>query len=125
MHVATNITATPQPTTPIFLTLSQLLSRATKAINAEFTAAQWVLVEVTNVTINIKSGHCYLELVEPDNKSTSKSQAKAVIWKPEYHIVTDFENATGIKLDKGINLLVAVEIDGVWRYVCYRCAWKL
>ena len=69
----------------------------------------WVSAEIAELKSN-RSGHCYLELVEPDEQSQSgsgaKAQARAVIWKNLYpRLAAKFEQATGRALAASLKVL--------------------
>lgn len=74
----------------------------------------WVSAEISELKVNA-SGHCYMELVEREQNSTSgsaaKAQARAVIWKNRFpHLATKFESATGRRLAAAMKVLVEVSV---------------
>lgn len=74
----------------------------------------WVSAEISELKVNA-SGHCYMELVEREQNSTSgsaaKAQARAVIWKNRFpHLAAKFESATGRQLAAAMKVLVEVSV---------------
>ena len=74
----------------------------------------WVSAEISELKVNA-SGHCYMELVEREQNSTSgsaaKAQARAVIWKSRFpHLAAKFESATGRRLAAAMKVLVEVSV---------------
>lgn len=75
----------------------------------------WVSAEISELKVNA-SGHCYMELVEREQNSTSgsaaKAQARAVIWKNRFpHLAAKFEAATGRRLAAAMKVLVEVSVS--------------
>ena len=75
----------------------------------------WVSAEIMELKIN-NSGHCYIELVEqPENSSTAggvKAQARGVIWKSRVpSLLGKFEKATGRRLAATMKVLVQVSVS--------------
>ena len=74
----------------------------------------WVSAEISELKVNA-SGHCYMELVEREQNSTSgsaaKAQARAVIWENRFpHLAAKFESATGRRLAAAMKVLVEVSV---------------
>ena len=74
----------------------------------------WVSAEISELKVNY-SGHCYLELVEKEQNSSSgsavKAQVRAVIWKSQYpRLAAKFEAATGRALAAAMKVLVQVTV---------------
>ena len=74
----------------------------------------WVSAEISELKVNY-SGHCYLELVEKEQNSSSggavKAQVRAVIWKSQYpRLAAKFEAATARKLAASLKVLVQVTV---------------
>lgn len=74
----------------------------------------WVSAEISELKVNY-SGHCYLELVEKEQNSSSgsavKAQVRAVIWKSQYpRLAAKFEAATGRALSAAMKVLVQVTV---------------
>ncbi len=75
----------------------------------------WVSAEIAELKVN-NSGHCYIELVEKDENSSSgtqaKAQAKAVIWRSRFpSLASKFERDTGRQMCATMKVLVQVAIS--------------
>ncbi|MCH5331344.1 MAG: exodeoxyribonuclease VII large subunit [Alistipes sp.] len=95
------------------ITLSLLQAAIRETLEERFPAPLWVCAEIADVKINSSSGHCYMELVEKDEKSDSvaRAQARAVIWRSNYmRIAGLFEAASGSRLERGIKILVRATV---------------
>lgn len=70
-----------------------------------------VVAEIADIKEN-RSGHCYLELVEKqETDDTVIASARATIWAYTYRMLKPyFETSTGKTLQRGIKILVRVEI---------------
>ncbi|MDL2256924.1 exodeoxyribonuclease VII large subunit [Bacteroidales bacterium OttesenSCG-928-I14] len=95
-----------------FLTLSQLSSFITEAVDAYLPDNYWVLAETSDVRYN-KNGHCYLELIEKKEGSEAiVSKARANIWSNVFGILKPyFESKTGQAFVSGIKVLVKVAVN--------------
>lgn len=93
-------------------TLSQLQSRIKGALSAEFTAPVWITAEISELKVNCRSGHCYLQLVEKGGRNgVPQAQASAVIWAGQYGMLSSyFRGATGEELSAGMNVLLSVTV---------------
>ena len=72
----------------------------------------WVFAEISELKINA-SGHCYLELVEKDEKTEFlKARSRATIWSSTFRMIRAyFESTAGMELSPGMKVLVKVTID--------------
>lgn len=72
----------------------------------------WVSAEVADIKINA-SGHCYIELIEKDEKSgATVAQARATIWRSQVmNTVGRFERETGQRLVKGLKILFRATVQ--------------
>ena len=100
---------TEQPSTPEYVSLSQLLSDVKGAVSKAFPRPQWVLVEITGINLS-KEGHRYISIVEAQSTVDSKHKPKttANIWSYKAHLVKKFQDATGIELSAGISVVLLV-----------------
>ena len=75
-------------------------------------AAYWVRSEISEIKVNT-NGHCYLELVEKDEKSDyPKARSRATIWASAFRMIRPyFESTAGTALSAGIKILVKVTVD--------------
>ena len=91
--------------------LSELTSHIEKTIRVNFDENIWIRAEISE--LREKGGHCYLELIEKDEKSdTLKARVKASIWANSYRLLKPFfEETTGQPLRPGLSILVAVMVE--------------
>lgn len=74
-----------------------------------------VAAEIASARMDQK-GHCYLELIEQDDKGII-AQMRATIWAYQYRIISSrFTKATGMQLSKGIRVLLGIEVSFHERY---------
>ena len=90
-----------------YLTLSQFNSFVASLIQVDATADVWVTAEISD--FSVRGGHCYLELVEKDDTSSTIARARAIIWANNfYRIRAFFEQETGQNLQAGIKIMALV-----------------
>ena len=66
---------------------------------------QWVVAETSDV--RVVRGHCYMELVEKDERGTMLAKANAVAWANVFDALNDkFVRATGSPIKTGMKVLV-------------------
>src|ERR1700690_1256036 len=86
------------------LSLYALTGLIRSAIMDTLPDAYWVIAEIADIKQNQK-GHCYLDLVEKNNKATV-AQIKANIWSYEYRTISNrFRKATNEPLRQGMKIL--------------------
>ncbi|MDR0982359.1 MAG: exodeoxyribonuclease VII large subunit [Culturomica sp.] len=94
------------------LSLYELNLQIKSVLKREFPFEVWVTAEITGIQEN-RSGHCYLELAdkpEGDDKKTN-AVARATIWSYNYGMLRSyFMSQTGRNLEKGMKILVCVEV---------------
>ena len=91
--------------------LYQLNTLVKQALKNRFPDTFLVVAEIADVKEN-RSGHCYLELVEKrEGDDAVIATARATIWAFTYRMLKPyFETTTGKSLQRGIKVLVSVEI---------------
>lgn len=91
--------------------LYQLNSLVKQELKNRFPDTFLVVAEIADVKEN-RSGHCYLELVEKrESDDAVIATARATIWAFTYRMLKPyFETTTGKSLQRGIKVLVSVEI---------------
>ena len=94
---------------PNSVTLSTYLNNVQQVIKTHCADAIWVRAEITNCSS--KGGHYYLELAEKDPDTHQRIAAtKAIIWQfVARRIIIKFEQETGIKFGKDLNVLVKLK----------------
>ena len=90
------------------ISLYELNSLVKETIESQMPDEYWVEAELSEVHEN--SGHCYLELIEKDNRSnTPIAKARAMVWKNNWSIIRPyFERITGEPLRAGMKVLLQV-----------------
>lgn len=91
--------------------LYQLNTLVKQELKNRFPDTFLVVAEIADVKEN-RSGHCYLELVEKrEDDDAVIATARATIWAFTYRMLKPyFETTTGKSLQRGIKVLVSVEI---------------
>jgi len=92
--------------------LSDLQEEIRKVIQNGFDAPRWISCEIMDISKNY-SGHCYLDLIEKDEKSDKvTARARATIWSSSYRMLKPyFETSTGYELASGIRILVLARVE--------------
>ena len=95
------------------LSLLELNNRVKGAVLNAFPETCWVRAEMSDVRMNVASGHCYLEFVEK-NAITGQLVAKArgSIWAKTFRMLKPyFEMETGQMFASGLKVLVKVSVE--------------
>lgn len=95
------------------LSLSALNRMVRDTLQEVFSDTYWVMAETHDVRVNPSSGHCYLELVEKNERTGAvEAKARAYIWKNTFPLLKlYFEQTTGQAFVSGLKILVKVGID--------------
>lgn len=77
--------------------------------------AVWVIAETSDIKNYPDRGYCFLTLVEreagaPSGRETL-AKLEACIWRKNYHIIQEFQQATGVAFARNIQLLVLVSVS--------------
>lgn len=93
------------------MTLNQLNLLVKQALKNAFSMPVWIVAELADVKEN-RSGHCYLELVEKREADEAVvASARATVWSFTYRTLKPyFETTTGKSLQKGMKVLLRVEV---------------
>ena len=88
--------------------LSEFNARIATVINgSRDLQRQWVVAETSDV--RVVRGHCYMELVEKDERGTMLAKVGAVAWASVFAALNDkFRKATGSEIKTGMKVLVLV-----------------
>lgn len=98
-----------------FLELRQLLLNIQESVNNAFPGKYWVKAEISSWDPK-SNGHCYLSLSETV-RGVQVAEVRAMIWRQHfYQIRSFFETTTGQPLQKGITVLVRVQVNFSERY---------
>jgi len=91
------------------VTLSEFNARIEAHLNGKADVQnQWVIAETSDLRLN-RSGHCYTELIEKDDRGVTIAKVGAAIWANTYReLYHKFLRATGQVLSTGMKVLVNV-----------------
>lgn len=87
------------------VSLTQLLTRVTGAIDQAFPRSEWVKLEIASLRSN--GGHLYFDAVDRDLHGRELSKAKGIIWASAAgRLGRKFYDATGARLENGLKIMV-------------------
>lgn len=91
--------------------LYQLNNLVKQTLKESFTEGILIVAEIADIKEN-RSGHCYIELVEKREEDDAIiATARATIWAFTYRLLKPyFETTTGKSLQRGMKVLVRVEV---------------
>ena len=94
------------------LSLLELNNLVKQTLELTLPNPYWLQAELSEVRTNY-SGHCYIELVQKDEKSNALvAKARGNIWKNIYCVLKPyFEEETGQEFCAGIKVLVQVQVE--------------
>lgn len=95
-----------------FVKLSELIEKMRCSLIENFNEYYLITAEILQINLNA-SGHCYLELIEKEEKTgTITAKIKAIIWSSKYKLVAySFLETTGQNLSIGMKILAKVEVN--------------
>ncbi|MCM1448718.1 MAG: exodeoxyribonuclease VII large subunit [Clostridiales bacterium] len=90
------------------VTLLDLNNAIARSITTEPTTQNvWVTTELSDVAV--RRGHCYMELLQKDDRGNQIAKARGVIWANRYYELSrKFTEATGQQFKSGIKLMLKV-----------------
>ena len=96
-----------------YITLSQLLAGIRQTLAQAFPLGVWISAEVGALNVNRYSGHCYLELIEKGESSTTpQARVQAAVWRSKWGALSSyFESSTGMPLAAGMKVLLKVSVN--------------
>lgn len=89
------------------LTLQQFTSEIASAIRCNpMLHSCWITAELSD--LSVRGGHCYMELIEKDERGATVAKMRATIWANNflYKIKPKFERATGQSLASGMKVMI-------------------
>lgn len=94
------------------ITLSELQEKIGKSIENSLPGRYWVRAETGEVKIHT-GGHCYMELIERKQEGgLLAAKVQSVIWSSTFRMLRPyFETTTGRSLERGIQILVCVQVQ--------------
>ena len=93
------------------MTLLQLQQMIKTGIESVVPATVWITAEIGEMNSHA-SGHCYMELIGyGEGGKGVVAKARATIWSTTYRMLKPyFESVAGVKLSKGLNVLLKVQV---------------
>jgi len=94
-------------------TLRELNLTVQQSLATTFPSAVWVIAEISQLNVNSRNGHCYLELIEKDPKTNSiVAKSRATIWGFAFSVISSyFKSETGHPLSSGLKVLVKATVE--------------
>ena len=90
--------------------LSKLTESLQTVISKAYSSRYWITAEIAKLNLYPKSGHCYPDLVEKNDKETL-AQMRAIIWANDFiRISQKFKNVTNEELNDGIKILFQASV---------------
>ncbi len=87
--------------------LSELISETLEFLPPSL----WVVAEIARLNVNMKSGHCYLELVEKKEEKVV-AQVKGIIWADNFFSIRkNFLQQAGTELQSGMKILMLGHVN--------------
>ncbi len=98
-------------TQPQAISLLEFNGRIKRLLNDQSVSAVWVMAETSDV--QIRRGHCYLELLQKDpNTGETLAKANAVIWSSRFQYLSyNFMQVTGQPFNSGMKVMVLVSAN--------------
>ena len=95
-----------------YITLSTLTEAVATTLSVRFSHSVWVTAEIASLREHV-SGHCYIELVETDEKTHKElARMRATIWKGRYGLLKAyFYSATQTPLQEGLRVLLEAKVS--------------
>lgn len=89
------------------ISLSALNRTIARLMTVPATQNVWIVAELSDVSV--RGGHCYMELLEKDDRGLQVAKARGVIWAGNYRrIDAEFFAATGQRFATGLKVMLRV-----------------
>lgn len=99
-----------------YIPLSELMAAVGEILDNSFGNRRFrILAEITDIKVYHNRGYAFLNIAEKSGENTIAA-AGAVIWRDHFHIIKDFEKATGTSLNQNIEVVMEVEVQFHIRY---------
>jgi len=107
---------------PVY-SLTELNTHISHTLQENYPEAVWVTAEVSSISINSYSGHCYLELSDGESQP---AKAKAMIWKKTFDLLhRKFQIQTGTSIQKGQKIQILVKVEFNIQYGLSLIVWDI
>ncbi len=93
------------------LSIRQLYDRVDGALNDAFPVDEllWVTGEISKLSIS--NGHCYIDLIDPTDRSRTPGTLSVKIWKNTWLAIFRSLSTEGLNLDKGMSIRILGSVD--------------
>lgn len=92
------------------MTLLQLNQLVSRLVSDPSTQNVWVTAELSDVAV--RGGHCYMELLQKDERGQQQARARGVIWASSFpRIDAEFYAATGQRFATGLKVMVRASVS--------------
>ena len=89
------------------LSLLELQKLVSALVQHPQTQRVWVTAEILDVSL--RGGHCYMELLQKDERGVQVAKARGVIWANSFpRIDAEFHTATGQRFTSGLQVMLCV-----------------
>lgn len=93
------------------ISLAELQDRIKRSVEGALPGKYWIRAETGDVKHH-SAGHCYIDLIDKEEKGGVKAKVQAVIWASTFRIIRPyFETTTGQSLERGLSILVNVMVQ--------------
>ncbi|MHC1779249.1 MAG: exodeoxyribonuclease VII large subunit [Bacteroidales bacterium] len=94
------------------ITLGELQDMIKRSVEKSLPSKYWVRAETGEVKVH-SAGHCYIDLIERNPKDSAvTAKLQAVIWASAFRMLKPyFETTTGRNFERGLNILVCVQVS--------------
>lgn len=88
------------------ISLSELQVKIKKSVEGAVPGKFWIRAETGDVKFH-SAGHCYIDLIDKEERGAVKAKVQAIIWASTFRIIRPyFETTTGRQLERGLSILV-------------------
>jgi exodeoxyribonuclease VII large subunit len=94
-------------------TLSELASKVKASLTDAFPSVVLVKAEISQISVNTVSGHCYMDLIEKSSVNDAViAKIRANIWRNNFRDITfRFERVAGTPLANGITIMAVATVE--------------
>jgi len=93
------------------ISLRELQDKIKRSVEGALPGKFWIRAETGDVKFH-SAGHCYIDLIDKEERGGVKAKVQAVIWASSFRIIRPyFETTTGRVLEKGLSILVNVMVQ--------------
>ncbi len=93
------------------LTLSELHEAIKDILYGNFEERYWIVAEISQLNV-AKAGHCYLELIEKNEKGKTIAKTRATIWSYTFrHLKAYFNDMLDEDLKAGMKVMILAKVE--------------